>query len=72
MTEDEAKKQFAAFAVLRLGGLIVFFLGIAIAFTDLARPGGWKLVGGILVVCGAIDAVLSPRIAKWLLARQER
>ena len=25
---------------------------------------GWKLVGGILVICGVIDAVLAPRILK--------
>ena len=39
-------------------------LGIAIAFTDFLRPGGWKLVGGILVICGVIDAVFAPRILK--------
>jgi hypothetical protein len=54
MTAEEAKRQFIIFAILRVGGLILFLLGIAIAFTDLLRPGGWKLLGGILVIVGAI------------------
>ena len=64
MTAEEAKRQFIIFAILRVGGLILFLLGIAIAFTDLLRPGGWKLLGGILVIVGAIDAVISPRLVK--------
>ena len=64
MTAEEAKRQFIIFAILRVGGLILFLLGIAIAFTDLLRPGGWKLLGGILVRVGAIEAVISPRLVK--------
>lgn len=64
MTDEEAKRQFTIFAILRVGGVILFLLGIAIAFTDLLRPGGWKLLGGILVIVGAIEAVVSPRLVK--------
>jgi hypothetical protein len=64
MTAEEAKRQFIIFAILRLGGLILFLLGIAIAFTDLLRPGGWNLLGGILIIVGAIEAVISPRLVK--------
>ena len=64
MTAEEAKRQFIIFAILRVGGLILFLLGIAIAFTDLLRPGGWKLLGGILVIVGAIEPVISPRLVK--------
>ena len=64
MTDEEAKRQFTIFAILRVGGVILFLLGIAIAFTDLLRPGGWKLLGGILVIVGAIEAVISPRLVK--------
>jgi len=35
-----------------------------IAFSDLVRPGGWKLVGGIIVIVGVIDAVFAPRLLK--------
>ena len=65
MTDDEVwKKRFFIFTAVRVAGILVFLLGLAIAFSDLLRPGGWKLVGGILVICGVIDAVLAPRILK--------
>jgi membrane protein implicated in regulation of membrane protease activity len=71
VTDEEAKRQFIIFAILRVGGLILFLLGIAIAFTDLLRPGGWKLLGGILVIVGAIEAVISPRLVKRSMARPD-
>jgi len=40
MTDEEAKRQFIIFAILRIGGVMLFLLGVAIAFTDLLRPGG--------------------------------
>ena len=65
MTDNNVwKKRFLIFSAVRVAGLAVFMLGIAIAFTDFLRPGGWKLVGGILVICGVIDAVFAPRILK--------
>ena len=65
MTEEEVwKKRFFIFTAVRVAGLLVFLLGLVIAFSDLVRPGGWKLVGGILVICGVIDAVFAPRILK--------
>lgn len=71
MTDEDAKRQFIIFAILRVGGLALFLLGIAIAFTDLLRPGGWKLLGGILVIVGAIEAVISPRLVKRTMARTD-
>ena len=64
--DDEAlwKRRFHVFAAVRLVGLAVFFLGVAIAFTDLLREGGWPLVGGVIAIFGLIDAVLAPRILK--------
>ena len=66
MTEDEAlwKKRFHMFALLRLSGLAIVFLGMAVMLTDLMRPGGWPLVGGLLIVVGIVDAVIAPRILK--------
>jgi membrane protein implicated in regulation of membrane protease activity len=54
-----------------VGGLLLFLAGIAIAFTDLLRPGGWKLLGGILAIVGAIEAVISPRLVKRTMARTD-
>ena len=62
--EELWRKRFQLFSAIRLFGLLTAMLGIAIAFTDLVRPGGFKLVGGILVIVGVIDAVLAPRILK--------
>ena len=71
MTDDEAKRQFIIFGILRVGGLLLFLIGIAIAFTDLLKPGGWRLLGGILVVVGAIEAVISPRLVKRSMNRTD-
>ena len=71
MTDDEARRQFIIFGILRVGGLLLFLIGIAIAFTDLLKPGGWKLLGGILVVVGAIEAVISPRLVKRSMNRTD-
>jgi len=62
--EELWKQRFLIFTLVRLGGLLIFMLGLGIAFSDLLRPGGWKLVGGLLVVFGVIDAVVAPRILK--------
>jgi membrane protein implicated in regulation of membrane protease activity len=71
VTDEEAKRQFIIFAILRVGGLVLFLLGIAIAFTDLLKPGGWKLLGGILAIVGAIEAVVSPRLVNRTMARTD-
>ena len=62
--EELWRKRFQLFMAIRLFGLLTFLLGLAIAFTNLVRPGGWPLLGGILVAIGAIDAVVAPRILK--------
>ena len=66
MSDDDLlwKKRFQLFALVRLAGLAIFMLGMAVMLTDLVRPGGWPLLGGILVAIGAIDAVVAPRILK--------
>ena len=62
--EELWKKRFQIFAAIRLFGVVTFLLGLAIAFSDLVRPGGWKLLGGILVIIGVVDAVVAPRLLK--------
>jgi hypothetical protein len=65
MADDaQWKRRFHIFALIRLLGLAIFFLGIAIAYSGLLRPGGWPTVGAIVAIMGAIDAVFAPRILK--------
>ena len=65
MIDDaEWKRRFLVFSALRIAGLALFLLGVAIAFSDLLKPGGWPLLGGILAILGAVEAVLIGRILK--------
>ena len=64
--EDEAlwKKRFHMLALLRLACVALFLLGIAIAYSDLVRPGGWPVLGAIIGIIGALDAIIAPRLLK--------
>lgn len=73
MAEDALwRRRFHAFMAVRLAGVATFFLGIAIAYSDLVREGGWPLAGGILAIMGAIDAAFAPRLLKTLWDQQDR
>ena len=63
---DEAiwRRRFLIFMLARLFGLATFFAGIAIAYSDLVREGGWPALGAILAIMGAIDAVFAPKLLK--------
>ena len=66
------RRRFHIFMAVRVAGLAIFFLGIAIAFGDLVRDGGWPQVGAIVAIMGAIDAVFAPRMLKRLWDEQDR
>ena len=70
--DDLYRKRFHIFALVRLFGLAMFLLGIAIAYSDLLRPGGWKLLGGLMAIFGALDAVIAPRLLKKAWEEQDR
>ena len=72
--DDEAKwkRRFALYMGARLFGLLVFFAGFAILFTDVLREGGWPLVGAILMVMGLIDAVFAPKLLKKYWGDEDR
>jgi hypothetical protein len=63
-SDDIWRKRFQLFMLVRLLGIATFLLGIAIAYSDLLRPGGWPLVGGLITIVGAIDAVFAPRLLR--------
>lgn len=63
---DEAlwRRRFLLFMMARLFGLLTFLAGIAIAYSDLVRDGGWPALGAIVAIIGALDAVFAPRLLK--------
>jgi hypothetical protein len=63
---DEAiwRRRFLIFMLVRLFGLVTFLVGIAIAYSDLVREGGWPALGAVFAIIGAIDAVLAPKLLK--------
>jgi hypothetical protein len=71
---DEAlwRKRLLAYTVVRAFGLAVFLLGVAIAYSNLIRPGGWPQVGAIVAIVGVIDALLAPRLLKKAWERQDQ
>jgi hypothetical protein len=62
--DDIWRKRFQLFMLVRLLGVATFLLGVAIAYTGLVRPGGWPVVGSLIAILGAIDAVFAPRLLR--------
>jgi len=71
MDDDVARRRLLLYSLVRFGGLIVFFLGLAIMYTDLARKGGWPQAGAIVAILGVLDAMLAPRVLKKAWDRQD-
>lgn len=73
MADEEVWKQrFKLFVTVRLIGLATIVAGLVIAISDLVREGGWPLLGGIITVMGAADAVLAPRLLRKHWEQQDR
>jgi hypothetical protein len=72
MDDDLARRRLLLYTLVRFAGLAVFFLGIAIVYTDLLRPGGWPQVGAIVAIMGAIDAMFAPLLLKKAWDEQDR
>lgn len=72
MTNDEAhwKRKFEQLMLLRLFGLAIFLLGMALSFSDVVRPGGWPQGGAVLIIAGALTTALAPRIMKRVWTRR--
>lgn len=65
MGEDEVwRKRLLIYSLVRAGGLAIFFLGVAIMFTNLVRKAGWPQVGAIVAIGGVIDALFAPRLLR--------
>jgi hypothetical protein len=73
MADDQLwKRRFYLFMGVRLVGVVTLFVGLAIMFSDLVRPGGWPAVGAVIVLVGLTDAIVAPRLIKKQWEREER
>jgi membrane protein implicated in regulation of membrane protease activity len=72
--DDEAlfRKRLLIYSLVLFGGMVIFFLGLAIVYTDLLRTGGWPQVGAVVAIMGIIDAFFAPRILKRAWDEQDR
>ena len=70
--EDQWRRRYFAYSAVRLSGLAIFFLGMAIAFSNLIFEGGRPRLGAIIAILGAIDAVFAPRLLKKGWDQQDR
>jgi hypothetical protein len=66
------RNRLLIYSLVRAGGLAIFFLGLAIIYTNLVRKGGWPQLGAIVAIMGAIDALFAPRLLKCEWDRQDR
>ena len=64
MDDDTARRRLLLYSLVRFAGLLIFFLGLAIIYTDLVRPGGWPQIGAIVAIIGAIDSMFAPLLLK--------
>jgi small neutral amino acid transporter SnatA (MarC family) len=64
-TPDPARARFFMLGFVRLGGVVLAFLGISIMAKHWVEPA--DIIGGALVVLGAIEVLVVPRILarKW-------
>ena len=73
MDGDEVfRKRLLIYSLVRFGGLLIFFLGLAIIYTNLLRPGGWPQVGAAVAILGVLDAFFAPRLLKRSWDEQDR
>lgn len=74
MADDEElwRGRLAIYSLVRFGGLAIFFLGLAIIYTSLLRPGGWAQLGAVVAILGVIDALVAPRLLRRSWERKDR
>jgi hypothetical protein len=70
--DTQARNRLLIYSLVRVGGLAIFLIGIAIFYTNLVRPGGWPQLGAIIAIFGVIDSILAPRLLKRAWDQQDR
>lgn len=69
--DDLWRKRLLIYTLVRFSGLLIFFLGVAIIYTNLVRPGGAPQLGAVVAIAGVIDAFFAPRLLKRIWDREE-
>lgn len=65
MDEDDVwRKRLLIYTLMRFGGIVIFLVGVAIVYTNLARPGGWPQLGALVAIGGVIVAFFAPRLLR--------
>jgi hypothetical protein len=70
--EKVARNRLLLYSLARLGGLAIFFVGVAIIYTNLVRRGGFPQLGAIVAIIGVVDALVAPRLLKKAWDREDR
>ena len=70
--DDVFRKRLLVYTVVRMGGVAIFLLGVAIIYTNLVRRGGWPQLGGVVAILGVLDAFFAPRLVKKAWDREDR
>lgn len=61
MTDDDrARARFFTLGLIRLGGVAIAFLGIAIIAKRLIEPA--EIIGGVLIAMAIVDVIVVPLI----------
>ncbi len=71
-SDDQWRSRFLVLTLARLVGLGAFLFGVAVMYTDLLREGGWRQVGAIFAIVGALDILLVPKILRKAWERHDR
>lgn len=66
------KRRFLIFMAARMTGVIILVLGVVIALSDLVREGGWPVLGAVIAILGAIDAVFAPRMLRKMWEQEDQ
>jgi membrane protein implicated in regulation of membrane protease activity len=70
--DDVWRQRLLIYTLVRMGGVAIFFLGVAIIYTNLVRIGGWPQLGAAVAILGVIDAFFAPRLLKKAWDREDR
>ncbi|MBC7985912.1 MAG: hypothetical protein H7X93_04480 [Sphingomonadaceae bacterium] len=70
--EQLAKSRYHTLVLVQFVGVLLMILGMWIWAGDILREGGWPLAGAPLVVIGAFESLLLPKLLakRWRSPRE--